>query len=46
MDGDVGAPAQRRITAEGARHERLRRLTSEEPLLDAAVQEWDLELIE
>jgi len=40
------APDTRRITAEGARQERLRRLTSEEPLLGAAVQEWDLELIE
>jgi DNA polymerase III subunit gamma/tau len=39
-------PAARRITAEGARQDRLRRLASEEPLLEAAVQEWDLELIE
>jgi hypothetical protein len=36
----------RRITAEGARQERLRRLTAEEPLLNAAVQAWDLELME
>jgi DNA polymerase III subunit gamma/tau len=39
-------PGQRRITAEGARLERLRRLVAEEPLLGAAVQEWDLELLE
>jgi hypothetical protein len=39
-------PMPRRITAEGARQERLRRLTAEEPLLQAAVQEWDLELID
>ncbi len=38
--------APRRITAEGARAERLRRLASEEPVLRAAVQEWDLELLE
>ncbi|MQA90047.1 MAG: DNA polymerase III subunit gamma/tau [Gemmatimonas sp.] len=39
-------PASRRITAEGARLERVRHLASEEPLLQAAVQEWDLELLE
>lgn len=36
----------RRITAEGARQERLRRMVAEEPLLGAAVREWDLELME
>lgn len=36
----------RRITAENAREDRLRRLSAEEPRLSAAVQEWDLELIE
>jgi DNA polymerase-3 subunit gamma/tau len=35
-----------RITAETARRDRLRRLVEEEPLLAAAVQEWDLELID
>ena len=35
-----------RITAETARRDRLKRLTDEEPLLAAAVQEWDLELID
>jgi len=37
---------ERRITAESARQERLRRLAEEEPLLSAAVKEWDLELME
>jgi DNA polymerase III subunit gamma/tau len=45
-EGRTAQPMPRRITAEGARQERLRRLTAEEPLLQAAVQEWDLELIE
>ena len=36
----------RRITAESAREERLRRLMAEEPLLGAAVREWDLELLD
>ncbi|MBW3628573.1 MAG: DNA polymerase III subunit gamma/tau [Gemmatimonadetes bacterium] len=45
--GDPTAdPSPLRITAETARRDRLRRLTDEEPLLAAAVQEWDLELIE
>ena len=35
-----------RITAETARRDRLQRLVEEEPLLAAAVQEWDLELID
>ncbi|HUE96390.1 MAG TPA: DNA polymerase III subunit gamma/tau [Longimicrobiaceae bacterium] len=41
-----GEPPAQRITAESARHERLRRLASEEPLLSAAVREWDLELLD
>jgi hypothetical protein len=40
------AGAERRITAESARQERLDRLSAEEPLLSAAVKEWDLELME
>jgi DNA polymerase-3 subunit gamma/tau len=40
------APAVQRITAESARRDRLHRLASEEPILAAAVQEWDLELVE
>lgn len=38
--------ADRRITAESARQERLRRMAAEEPLLEAAVREWDLELLD
>jgi DNA polymerase III subunit gamma/tau len=44
-EGEVPGTATR-ITAESARHERLRRLIEEEPLLGEAVQEWDLELTE
>jgi hypothetical protein len=44
--GPTSDPAQRRTTAEGAKQERLRRLAAEEPVLGAAVQEWDLELME
>jgi hypothetical protein len=40
-DGNRG-----RITPEGARREQLRRLAREEPLLQAAVQELDLELLD
>lgn len=35
-----------RITAETARRDRLKRLVDEDPLLAAAVQEWDLELLD
>jgi hypothetical protein len=35
-----------RITAESARSDRLRRLTEGEPTLAAAVQAWDLELVD
>ncbi len=35
-----------RITAESARRDRLKRLTEGEPTLAAAVQSWDLELVE
>ncbi|HEX7241954.1 MAG TPA: hypothetical protein VF263_16850, partial [Longimicrobiaceae bacterium] len=42
---DTGGTGHR-ITAESARRDRLRRLTEEEPLLAAAVQEWDLELVD
>ena len=34
------------ITAESARRDRLSRLTEGEPTLAAAVQSWDLELVE
>jgi DNA polymerase III subunit gamma/tau len=44
------APAQeagaRRITAESARRDRLQRLAEGEPVLAAAVQAWDLELLD
>jgi hypothetical protein len=39
-------PKQRRITAESARRDRLNRLMEGEPLLQAAVKAWDLELVE
>jgi len=42
----AAAPGDRRITAESARQEELRRLLSEEPLLREAVTEWDLELLD
>ncbi len=42
--GGGGAPS--RITAESARADRLERLAADEPLLRAAVQEWDLELVD
>jgi hypothetical protein len=45
-DRSPSRPAERRITAEGAKRERLRRLAAEEPVLEAAVQELDLELLE
>jgi hypothetical protein len=38
--------SSQRITAETARRDRLRRLVDEDPLLAAAVREWDLELLE
>jgi hypothetical protein len=46
VSGGAAAPGANRITAETARRDRLARLTGEEPLLAAAVQEWDLELID
>ncbi|HEY7767977.1 MAG TPA: hypothetical protein VIB55_07325, partial [Longimicrobium sp.] len=48
--GVSDAPAQQaggnRITAESARRDRLQRLTEGEPVLAAAVQAWDLELLD
>jgi DNA polymerase-3 subunit gamma/tau len=46
VSGGAAEPGGNRITAETARRDRLSRLTREEPLLAAAVQEWDLELID
>jgi hypothetical protein len=45
-DAPAGAGVERRNTAESARQERLRGLAAEEPLLSAAVREWDLELMD
>ncbi|HEX5724614.1 MAG TPA: DNA polymerase III subunit gamma/tau [Longimicrobiaceae bacterium] len=39
-------PGLNRITAESARRDRLQRLMDGEPVLAAAVQAWDLELVE
>jgi DNA polymerase III subunit gamma/tau len=44
--GTAVALAPTRITAETARRDRLRLLMEEAPLLAAAVEEWDLELID
>jgi regulator of extracellular matrix RemA (YlzA/DUF370 family) len=45
--GDAHADtSSQRITAATARRDRLKRLVDENPLLAAAVQEWDLELLE
>jgi DNA polymerase III subunit gamma/tau len=42
--GAPGAPA--RITSESARRDRLQRMMEGEPVLSAAVQAWDLELVD
>jgi hypothetical protein len=39
-------PRQGRITAESAKKDRLARLMEGEPVLSAAVQAWDLELVD
>ena len=41
-----GAPAAGRITSESARRDRLQRMMEGEPVLLAAVQAWDLELVD
>jgi DNA polymerase-3 subunit gamma/tau len=41
-----GAPAATRITSESARRDRLQRMMEGEPVLAAAVQAWDLELVD
>jgi hypothetical protein len=46
VDAPDHAAGSGRITAETARRDRLKRLVEEEPLLAAAVQAWDLELID
>ena len=40
------ADATARITTEKLRDERVRKLSSEEPALDRAVKEWDLEMLD
>jgi DNA polymerase-3 subunit gamma/tau len=45
-EGGPESPEPPRITAESHRQDRLRRLTEDEPLLAAAVREWDLELVD
>ncbi|HVG43522.1 MAG TPA: hypothetical protein VM890_02295, partial [Longimicrobium sp.] len=46
--GAAGAvdPGRGRITAETARKDRLARMMEGEPVLSAAVQAWDLELVD
>jgi hypothetical protein len=39
-------PRRGRITAETARNDRLTRMMEGEPVLTAAVQAWDLELVD
>jgi hypothetical protein len=39
-------PAQGRFTAESVRRDRLKRMMETEPVLAAAVQAWDLELVD
>jgi DNA polymerase-3 subunit gamma/tau len=41
-----GAPGAARITSESARRDRLNRMMEGEPVLAAAVQAWDLELVD
>src|SRR5690606_2138559 len=45
LDADE-APADRRITLESVRRDRLRELLAKEPLLERAVEELDLELLD
>ncbi|HEX2080941.1 MAG TPA: hypothetical protein VHG08_24775, partial [Longimicrobium sp.] len=42
----AGTPASARITGESARRDRLQRMMEGEPVLAAAVQAWDLELVD
>ncbi|HYR11006.1 MAG TPA: DNA polymerase III subunit gamma/tau [Longimicrobium sp.] len=42
----AGGPAATRITNESARRDRLQRMMEGEPVLAAAVQAWDLELVD
>lgn len=42
--GSEAAPV--RLTPEGLKEERVRKLSREEPALDRAVREWDLEMLD
>ncbi|MGH7482891.1 MAG: DNA polymerase III subunit gamma/tau [Longimicrobiales bacterium] len=44
--GSEGEGRPARLTAEKVRNDKLSRITSEEPTLGRAVEEWDLELLE
>jgi hypothetical protein len=44
--GGGGGAAPARITSESARRDRLQRMMEGEPVLAAAVQAWDLELVD
>jgi DNA polymerase III subunit gamma/tau len=46
MQGGGGGAAPARITSESARRDRLQRMMEGEPVLAAAVQAWDLELVD
>jgi hypothetical protein len=45
-EAPAGGPAATRITTESARRDRLDRMMEGEPVLAAAVQAWDLELVD
>jgi DNA polymerase-3 subunit gamma/tau len=45
-EAPAGGPAATRITTESARRDRLERMMEGEPVLAAAVQAWDLELVD
>ena len=46
FDRSEKSPAQTRLTTEAVREERLSRLRSQDPVLDAAVRELDLDLLD
>jgi hypothetical protein len=46
QSGHRGAAPVARITSESARRDRLQRMMEGEPVLHAAVQAWDLELVD
>jgi hypothetical protein len=46
FDRSEKSPAQTRLTTEALREERLSRLRAQDPVLDAAVRELDLDLLD